>query len=112
MTSTTEISPGLIKRLSPVALALAFGAAGVVVAILFSAVMGATWGMMGGGAGGGWMGGGWMHGSVGGGPGYGGSMMGGGFGFLVYALVWGFLGGALAGGVSASVYNYVVARNA
>ena len=94
-------------RLNPAALAIAFGVAGVLVSVLFGGVMGATWGMMGGGTAGGW-----MHGSVGGGPGYGSSMMGGGLGFMGYALVFGFLGGALAGGVSASVYNYVAGRNA
>jgi len=91
-------------RLNPAALALAFGVAGAVVVILFGGLMSATWGMMGGGTGGGW-----MHGSAG--VGYGGSMMGGGLGFLGYALVCGFLGGALAGGVSAFVYNSVTARN-
>ncbi len=92
-------------RLNPGALALAFGVTGVLLSVLFGAIMGATWGMMGGGSG-------WMHGSVAGGPGYGGSMMGGGLGFFAYALVCGFLGGALAGGVSASIYNYVIGRNA
>jgi len=68
-------------------------------------------------------GGGWMHGSagggfgngggmMGGGPGYGGgSMMGGGFGLYLYTLIWGFFGGAIAGGVIALVYNAVSARN-
>ena len=105
MTSTIA-TPSLTMRLNPAALALAFGVAGAVVVILFGGVMSATWGMMGGGAGSAW-----MHGSVGASSGYGGSMMGGGLGFLGYALVCGFLGGAIAGGVSASVYNYVGARN-
>ena len=105
MTSTTT-TPSLTMRLNPGALALAFGVAGALVIILFGGVMSATSGMMGG------AGGGWMHGSSGGGPGYGGSMMGGGLGFLGYALVCGFLGGALAGGVSAFVYNSITGRNA
>ncbi len=94
-----------MMRLNPMALALAFGVAGFAVAIVFGAVMGGMWGMGASGAG-------WMHGSVGGGPAYGGTMMGGGAGFLFLALVCGLLGGALAGGVSASVYNYVVRQNA
>lgn len=90
-------------RLNPLALVIAFGVAGVVEVILFGVVMGAMWGMMGSSS---MMGGGGMHGSVGGGPGYcGGWMMGGGLGFFVYALFSGFLGGAIAGGVSAWVYN-------
>ncbi len=100
MTNAMQTSPHPMTRLNPAALALAFGVAGVVVAILFGAFIRATWGMMGGGGSGGW-----MHGSAGGGPGYGGSMMGGGLGFSVYALVCGFLGGAIAGAVSAWVYN-------
>ena len=102
MTSTTT-TQALTMRLNPAALALGFGVAGALVIILFGGVMSATWGMMGGG---------WMHGSAGGGPGYGGSMMGGGLGFFGYALVCGLLGGALAGGVSASVYNYITGRSA
>ena len=105
MTSTTT-TPSLSMRLNPAALALAFGVAGAVVVILFGGVMSAASGMMGGGPTGGW-----MHGSSGGGFGYAGSMMGGGLGFFGYALVCGFLGGALAGSVSATVYNYVSARN-
>ena len=105
MTSTTT-TQSLTMRLNPVALAVAFGVAGTVVIMLFGSVMGATWGMMGG------AGGGWMHGSAGGGSGYGGSMMGGGFGFMGFAIVCGFLGGALAGAVSAWVYNSVVVRSA
>jgi hypothetical protein len=87
------------------ALTLAFGVAGLVVAIVFAAVMGGMWGMMGGN-------GGWMHGSVGTGPAYGGSMMGGGAAFIFSAMVFGFLGGALAGSVSAAVYNNIVGRSA
>ena len=86
------------------ALALAFGVAGLVLAVAFSAFMGGMWGTMGGGAG-------WMHGSFGGGPTYGGSMMGGGAGFLFSAFC-GFFAGALAGWLSATVYNYAVRRNA
>ena len=100
--STTTLSHSTM-RLNPVALVIAFGIAGAVEVLLFGVVMGAMWGMMGGGG---------MHGSVGSGPGYGGgSMMGGGVGFFVYALFWGFLGGAIAGGVSAWVYNNIIARN-
>jgi len=114
--STTTLSHSTM-RLNPVALVIAFGIAGAVEVLLFGVVMGAMWGMMGGGGmhgsvgsgpgnGGGWM----MGGGVG--PGYGGgSMMGGGVGFFVYALFWGFLGGAIAGGVSAWVYNNIIARN-
>lgn len=105
MTSTTQSNPEYMTRLNPTALALAFGIAGLVVAIVFATVMGGMWGMMGSNAG-------WMHGSVGIGPAYGGSMMGGGTGFIFSALVCGFLGGALAGGVSAAVYNNVVGRSA
>jgi hypothetical protein len=96
-----------MMRLNPVALAIAFGVAGVVVVILFGAVMGAMWGMIGSGS---MMGTGGMHGTVGGGPGYG-SMMGSGPGFFVYAVICGFLGGAIAGLVSAWVYNSALARN-
>ena len=103
MTNMTT-SPSLTMRLNPAALTLAFGVAGAVVVILFGGLASATWGMMGG------VSGGWMHGSVGGGPGYGGSMMGGGLGFLGYALVCGFFGGAIAGGVSAWVYNSILGR--
>jgi hypothetical protein len=100
-----------MMRLNPIALAIAFGVAGVVGVILFGMVMGAMWGVMGGGSamGGGWMHGGWMHdgGSV-----YGqGSMMSDGLGFFLYAVICGFVGGAVAGWVSAWVYNNVVARN-
>jgi hypothetical protein len=91
--------------LNPTALTLAFGVAGVVVAIPFSAIMGGFGGMMGGG------GTGWMHGPGGAGSAYGGSMMAGGFAFVFSALVCGFLGGALAGAVSGSVYNFVLRRN-
>lgn len=105
MTSTTQTNPEYMTRLNPTALALAFGIAGLVVAIVFAAVMGGMWGMMGSNAG-------WMHGSVGTGPAFGGSMMGGGPGFIFSALICGFLGGALAGGVSAAVYNNVVRRSA
>jgi hypothetical protein len=65
--------------------------------------------MMGGGPGG-W--GGWMHGSVGGGPGVGGGWMmgGGGLGFGIAGLVWGFLSGAVAGAITAWVYNAMVRR--
>jgi|SRR5665213_3811008 len=95
-----------MMRLNPIALAIAFGVAGVVEVILFGMVMGAMWGVMGGGSA---MGGGWMHG---GGPVYGqGSMMSGGLGFFLYAVICGFIGGAVAGWVSAWVYNNVVARN-
>jgi len=38
-------------------------------------------------------------------------MMGGGFGLYLYTLIWGFFGGAIAGGVIALVYNAVSARN-
>lgn len=100
-------------RLNPLALVIAFGVAGVVEVILFGVVMGAMWGMMGGGgmhgsAGGAAYGGGWMMGGAGYG---GGSMMGGGIGFVVYALFWGLFAGAIAGAVSAWVYNNVIARN-
>jgi len=106
--STATPSPTMM-RLSPVALAIAFGVGGVVEVILFGVLMGGMWGMMGGGS---MTGGGWMHGSVGAGPGYsGGSMMNGGPGFFVYALLWGALGGAVVGGVSAWVYNNVIARS-
>jgi hypothetical protein len=93
-------------RLSPGALSVAFGVATAVVILLFGGAMGTTGGMMGGG----W--GGLMHGSVGGGPGVsGGWMMGsGGLGFGIAALVWGFLSGAVAGGITAWVYNAMVRR--
>lgn len=113
-TRTTSLS---VTRLNPLALAFGFGVAGVVEILLFGAVMGAMSGMM-GGNGGGWMhgsgsggmmGGGWMMG----GPGYGGgSTIGGGIGFFVYALIWGFVGSAVAGGIAALVYNAVIARDA
>ncbi|HEV2740846.1 MAG TPA: hypothetical protein VGU66_19980 [Candidatus Elarobacter sp.] len=102
MNSTTQINSERLPQLNPTALALAFGVAGLVIVILFAAVMGGMSGMTHGG------GAGWMHGSAGIGPGYGGAMMAGGLGFFVSALVCGFLGGALAGGVSAAVYNNVV----
>jgi hypothetical protein len=105
MNSTTQINSDRLSQLNPTALALAFGVAGAVIVILLAAVMGGMSGMMHGG------GAGWMHGSVGSGPGYGGPMMAGGLGFFASALVCGFLGGALAGGVSAAVYNNVVGRN-
>jgi len=105
MTSTTQTNPDVMTRLNPWALTLAFGVAGLLVAIVFGALMGGAWGMMGGNAG-------WMHGSAGAGPAYGGSMMGGAPGFVFSALICGFLGGALAGGVSAAVYNNVVGRGA
>ena len=38
--------------------------------------------------------------------------MGGGVGFFMYALIWRFFGGAIAGGVIAWVYNAIVVRNA
>ena len=101
----TQTNPDFVTRLNPLALALAFGVAGLVVAVVFAALMGGTWGVMGSNAG-------WMHGSVGSGPAYGWSMMGGGPGLIFAALVCGFLGGALAGGVSAAVYNNVVGRSA
>lgn len=94
-----------VARLNPVALAVAFGSASIVVILLFGGAMGA----MGGGMGGGW--GGWMHGSSGAGPGVGGGggrMMGGAaLGYGVAALVWGFLVGAVAGGTTAWVYNAI-----
>ncbi len=104
-----------VTRLNPLALAAGFGVAGVVLIVLFGTVMGSLWGMMGGsgmmGGGGGWMHGAAGGGAAGGGPGYGGgSPMGGGVGFFVYALLAGFLGGAIAGGVAAWVYNAVTAR--
>jgi hypothetical protein len=89
-----------IMRLHPLALAMGFGAAAVLGIVLFGTAIGA--GMM-GGAGGGWM----MRGS-----GYGGgSMMGSGLGLFAYALIWGGIGGAILGGVTASIYNGVVGRN-
>ncbi len=90
-TTTPTLS---VTRLNPFALAFGFGVAGVVEILLFGTVMGAMWGMMGG------TGGGWTHGSVSGGVG------------SVYALIWGFFGSAIAGGVAALVYNAVIARNA
>ncbi len=106
MTQQPSTSPTTlaVARLNPLALAVGFGVSGVVLIFLFGTVMGSHWGMMGGG---GWM----MHGYPGGGPDYGGgSPMGSGVGFFVYALVAGFLSGAIAGGVAAWVYNAVVAR--
>jgi hypothetical protein len=91
-------------RLNAGALALAFGVAGALEATLFIAVTGAMWGTMDGGVGS-------MHRSLGLGSGYG-SMMAGGFGSFFSAVVCGFLGGALAGGVSAWVYNAAVSRQA
>ena len=114
---STAIPSRSTMRLNPVALVIAFGVAGVIEVILFGVVMGAMWGMTGGGgmhgsAGGGPSnGGGWMMGGGGGTAYGGGSMMGGGFGFAVFALFWGALGGAIAGGVSAWVYNNVIPRN-
>ena len=105
MTTTTQTNPDFVTRLNPSALALAFGVAGLVVALVFAAAMGGVWGMMGSNAG-------WMHGSAGNGPAYGGSMMGGGPVFIFSVLVCGFVGGALAGGVSAVVYNNLVGRSA
>ncbi len=96
-------------RLSPLALASGFGVAGVLATVLLGAMgtMGGGW--MHGSTGGGFGNGGWM---MGGGSGYGGgSMMGGGLSMFAFALMWGFLGGAFVGGVSAWVYNAVVARN-
>lgn len=103
-----------VVRLNPLALAFGFGVAGVVEVLLFGAVAGSIWGMMGG------AGSGWMHGSAGGGIGSGGwmmgggygagTMMGGGLGLFVYALFCGFFGGAIAGGTAAWVYNAVTAR--
>jgi hypothetical protein len=100
---------GGATRLSPGALAVAFGVATAVVILLFGGTMGAMGSMMGGGPGG-W--GGWMHGSVGGGPGVGGGWMmgGGGLGFGIAGLVWGFLSGAVAGAITAWVYNAMVRR--
>ncbi|MEO7004791.1 MAG: hypothetical protein ABI064_05065 [Acidobacteriaceae bacterium] len=105
-TSATTLA---VTRLNPLALAVGFGVAGVVLILVFGIVMGSLWGVMGGG---GMMGGGgWMHGSSSGSPGYGGgSPMGGGVGFLVSALLSGFLGGFIAGGTTAWVYNAVIAR--
>lgn len=64
-------------------MAFGFGVAGVVEILLFGTVMAAMSGMMGG--------------SV---------------GFFVYALIWGFFGSALAGGIAALVYNTVNSRSA
>lgn len=101
---STSAATLAVMRLNPLALAVGFGVAGAVLILLSGALMGSHWGMMGGG---GWM----MHGYPGGGPDYGGgSPMGSGVGFFVYALVAGFLSGAIAGGVAAWVYNAVVAR--
>jgi hypothetical protein len=99
---------GAATRLSPVALSVALGVATAVVILLFGGG-GAMGGMMGGGPGG-W--GGWMHGSVRGGPGVSGGWMmgGGGLGFGIAGLVWGFLSGAVAGGITAWVYNAMVRR--
>lgn len=104
-----------LARLNPLALALGFGVAGLVGIALFGAAMSSMWGMSGTG--------GWMHSAVGGGvvsggwtmgsPGNNGaSMMGGGWGFFAYALFWGFFGAAIAGGVTASVYNTFIRRSA
>ena len=109
MTTTTQSGQGFTTALNPTALAIAFGVAGLVVAIVFASVTGGMWGMMGGN--GGWMNGGWMHGPGGVGT-YGGPMMGGGLGIVSWMLLCGFLGGALAGGVSAVVYNTIAGRNA
>ncbi|MGP0092620.1 MAG: hypothetical protein ACLPKB_22185 [Xanthobacteraceae bacterium] len=100
---------GAAMRLRPLALAVAFGVATAVVTLLFGGAMGAMGSMMGSGPGG-W--GGWMHGSIGGGPGVGGGWMmgGGGLGFGIAGLVWGFLSGAIAGGITAWVYNAMVRR--
>ena len=97
-------------RLNPMALAFGFGVAGIIEIFLIGAMgsMGGG-GWMHGSAGGGFGNGGWM---MGGGPGYGGgSMMGGGLGLYFYTLIWGFFGGAFAGGVIAWVYNAVSARS-
>jgi hypothetical protein len=105
-----------ITRLHPLALAVGVGAATVLGIVLFGTAMGSLWGMMGG------AGGGWMHGSVGGAagsggwimgsPGYGGgSMTGSGWGLFAYTLLWGGIGGAIVGGVTAWVYNAFVGRN-
>ena len=68
--------------LNPLALASGFGVAGVVEIFLFGTAMGAMGAMSG--------------------------MMGGGVGFFVYALIWGFVGSAVAGGIAALVYNAVI----
>lgn len=104
LSSSTHSLSG--TRLNPLALALGFGVAGVVEIFLFGTVMGAMSGMMGGNSGG------WMHGSGGGGMMGAGWMMGGGVGFFAYALIWGFVGSAVAGGIAALVYNAVIERNA
>lgn len=84
------------------ALAIAFGVAGIALVLLWGVVMGATWGMMGGGS--------FANGSM---MGYGGgAMRGGGLGMLLYALVVTFVGGALVGGVTAAIYNKLIARSA
>ncbi|GAC1430515.1 MAG: hypothetical protein NVSMB5_24780 [Candidatus Velthaea sp.] len=92
-----------VMRLQPLALAVAFGIAGIVEILFFGTVMGSMWGMMGGTSGSTWM----M-----GGHGYGGVSMGGGLGYFVSALIWGFFGGAIAGSVAAWVYNAVNLRSA
>jgi hypothetical protein len=86
-----------VRLLNPTALAIAF--AGALVILRFSLVMGGFGTMMGGS---------WMHNRA---SGYGGPMRGGGV-VVGYALVCGFLGGALAGSVSALVYNAVAGRAA
>lgn len=102
----TEAAKTLVATpLNPLALAVGFGFAAMVLILLFGTVMGSMWGMMGGTGAGGWM--------MGGGHGYGGSsMMGAGIGFLLYALAWGFFGGAVAGVTAAFAYNAVIRRNA
>lgn len=86
-----------VTRLNPLALAAGFGVAGVVLVLVFGAVMGILWGMMDGR---GMMGGGgMMPGSSSGAP-----------GLFAYALLSGLLGGAIAGGVTAWVYNAVMVR--
>jgi len=94
-----------VTHMHPIALALGFGIAGLVVVLLFEVGIGSTWSMMGG------TGGGWMHGATGG-PGFGGgSMMGGAYGFFFFVLIWGFIVAAIAGGITAWVYNAAMRRN-
>lgn len=101
MQSTVVPVRSAAQRLDTLALAVAFGVAGIALVVLSGAVMGATWGMMGTGA--------FANGSM---MGSGGTMMGGGLGMMIYALVVAFLGGALVGGVTAAIYNNIVARRA
>jgi hypothetical protein len=103
----TQALPTPVRTATPfdtLALAVASGMAGVALVLLSEAVMGAMWGMAGGG---GSYGPGSMMGAYGSR-----TMMGGGFGFLIYAVVVGFVGGAFAGAVIAATYNNLVARKA